>query len=160
MSSAANGLMYTTNFDTVSVTNAAQDIWELVAGATVGILIHSIRVTFVPTITSGVPQDVRGQLRFLARSTTGTGGTAVTPRPVNPRNTVAAAATTTRTVTTPGTAGNVWSAEQISIVLPYERIFTPAQRIFVPAATRFCINLEAGLGAAYNASSEIYFEEL
>ena len=160
MSSAANGLMYTVNFDTVSVTNAAQDIWELVAGATTGILIHSIRLTFVPTITSGIPQDVRAQLRMLARSTTGSGGTAVTPRPVNPRNTVAAVTTTTRTVTTPGTAGNVWSAEQISIVLPYERIYTPAQRIFVPAATRFCINLEAGLGAAFNASSELYIEEL
>ena len=157
---AANGLMYTTNFDAVSVTNAAQDIWEFVAGSTVGILIHSIRITWVPVITSGVAQDVRLQLRSLVRSTTGSGGTAVTPRAVNPRNTVAAAATTTRTVTTPGTAGNVWSAEEVSVIVPYERIFTPDQRIFVPAATRYCINLEAGGGAAITASSEIYFEEL
>ena len=160
MSSAANGLMYKTSFDNVSITNAAQDIWEFVAGSTVGILIHAIRLSFVPTITSGVPQDVRAQVRQLVRSTTGSGGAAVTPRATNPRNTVAAATTTTRTVTTPGTAGNVWDADQFSIVLPYERIYTPAQRIFVPAATRWCLNLEAGLGAAYNASCTIDFEEL
>lgn len=160
MSSAANGLMYKTSFDLVSITNAAQDIWEFVAGGTVGVLIHAIRVSFVPTITSGVPQDVRAQVRQLVRSTTGTGGTAVTPRATNPRNTVAAAVTTTRTVTTPGTAGNVWDADNFSIVLPYERIYTPAQRIFVPAATRWCLNLEAGLGAAYNCSATVDFEEL
>jgi hypothetical protein len=160
MSSAANGLMYTTTFDNISVTNAAQDIWEFVAGATVGVLIHSFRISVVPTITSGVPQDVRAQIRMAVRSTTGSGGTAVTPRAVNPRNSVAAATTTTRTVTTPGTIGNVWDADQFSIVLPYERIYTPAQRIFVPAATRFVINLEAGLGAAYSTSSTVYFEEL
>lgn len=157
---AANGLMYTTNFDNVGITNAAQDIWEFVAGATTGILIHSIRITWVPTITSGVAQDVRLQLRAVVRSTTGSGGTAVTPRAVNPRMTVAAAATTTRTVTTPGTVGNAWSAEEVSVIVPYERIFTPDQRIFVPPATRYCINLEAGGGATINASSEIYFEEL
>lgn len=156
---AANGLMYTANFDAVTVTAAAQDLWEFVAGATTGILIHSFKITFVPTITSGVAQDVRAQFRQLVRSTTGTGGAAVTPRAVNPRNTVAAVTTTTRTVTTPGTPGNVWSAEQVSVIVPYERLFTTDQRIFVPAATRWCLNLEASVGALV-CSGEVYFEEL
>jgi hypothetical protein len=160
MSSAANGLLYTTTFDNVSVTNAAQDIWEFVAGATVGVLIHAVRISVVPTITSGVPQDARAQIRFAIRSTTGSGGAAVTPRAVNPRMTVAASVTTTRTVTTPGTIGNVLDADQFSIVMPYERVYTPAQRVFVPAATRWVINLEAGMGAAYNTSSTVWFEEL
>jgi hypothetical protein len=159
MSSAANGLMYKASVDNISLTAAAQDLIELVAAATVGVLIHAIRITFVPTISSGIPQDVRAQLRFLARSTTGTGGVAVTPRPVNPRNTVAASATTTRTVTTPGTAGNVWDADTASVVVPFEKVFTPAQRIFVPAATRFCVNLEASIGTlAYSLTLD--FEEL
>jgi hypothetical protein len=159
MSSAANGLMYKTSFDAVTLSAAAQDIWEFVAGATVGVLIHSIRLTIVPTITSGVAQDVRMQLRQAVRSTTGSGGTAVTPRATNPRNTVAAATTTTRTVTTPGTIGNVWDADQVSVIIPYERIYTPAQRIFVPAATRWVLNLEASIGALV-ASSTVEFEEL
>lgn len=160
MSGAANGLMYTVNFDNVSITDAAQDILELVASGTVGVLIHAFKLTVVPTITSGVAQDVRAQIRQLVRSTTGSGGTALTPRAVNPRMTVAAAGTYTRTVTTPGTAGNVWSAERPSIIVPYERLYAPAQRIFIPAATRWCLNLEAGLGAAYNASFEMHVEEL
>lgn len=159
MSSAANGLMYKTSFDGVTVTAAAQDIWEFVCGSTVGCLIHAIRLTFVPTITSGVAQDARAQLRQVVRSTTGSGGAAVTPRPTNPRNTIAAATTTTRTVTTPGTVGNMWDADEISVIVPYERIYTPAQRIFVPAATRWCLNLEASLGSIV-ASSTIDFEEL
>lgn len=160
MSGAANGLMYTINADNFSITNAAQDILEIVAAAAVGILIHSFKLTIVPVITSGVAQDVRAQLRQLVRSTTGSGGSAITPRAVNPRMTVAAQGTYTRTVTTPGTAANVWSSEQPSIIVPYERVFTAAQRIFIPAATRWCLNLEAGLGAAFNASLEMYAEEL
>ena len=84
MSSAANGLMYKTTFDNVSVTNAAQDIWEFVCASGVACLIHSIRLSFVPTITSGVAQDVRAQVRQAVRSTTGSGGSAVTPRAFYP----------------------------------------------------------------------------
>lgn len=160
MSNAANGLSYYVNFDNQSVTNAAQDIIQIEAAAAVSVLIHSFKLTFVPTITSGAPQDVRAQLRQIVRSTAGSGGTGITPRAVNPRMTVAAAGTYTQLRTTPGTAGNVWSAEQPSIVFPYERIFTPAQRILVPAGTRWALNLEAGLGAAYNASLEMLVEEL
>ena len=157
---AANGLLYKVSFDNVSITNAAQDIIEIVAAAAVPVLIHAWKLTVVPTITSGVAQDVRAQLRTLVRSTTGTGGSAITPRATNPRNTVAAAGTYTRTVTTPGTAGNVMGSEQPSIIVPWERIFTPDQRILVPAGTRFAINLEAGLGTAYNASFEMDVEEV
>lgn len=157
---AANGLMYTASFDNVSITAAAQDIWEFVAAAGVSVLIHSWKVTFVPTIVSGVAQDVRAQLRILERSTTGSGGVAATPRAVNPRNSVAAATTTTRTVTTPGTAGNVKSSDQVSIIVPWERIYTPDQRIPLSGGTRLCLNLEASLGGAFNASSEVYFEEI
>lgn len=157
---AAGGLFYTTVFDNVSITNAAQDIWELVAAAGVPIVIHRIELYFVPTITSGVAQDVRAQLRLVERSTTGSGGSAVTPRAINPRNSVAAAVTSTRTVTTPGTAGNVKWTGQPSIIVPHDNILPPDLRIPVQGGGRLCLNLEAGLGAAYNASSTIWFEEI
>jgi len=79
---------------------------------------------------------------------------------VNIRNTVAAATTFNRLVTTPGTASTVLDSENVSIIVPYERIYTPDQRIPVPASGRLALNLTAGLGASYNASSEIYFEEI
>jgi hypothetical protein len=157
---AANGLMYTTRFENVSITDAAQDIWEFVAAAGVACLIHWIKLTFVPTITSGVAQDVRGRLQLVERSTTGTGGSAVTPAGDNPRNTVAAATTTTRTVTTPGTVGDIRWNDTFSTIVPYELIFTPDTRKLIQGGGRLCLHLVAGLGAAYNASSTVSFEEI
>jgi hypothetical protein len=155
----AQGLMYTARFENVSITDAAQDIWELVTG-NVGVLVHWIKLSFTPTITSGVAQDVRGRLLLCERSTTGSGGTAVTANGVHPRNTVAALTTCTRTVTTPGTIGDVKWADGFSIIVPYEIIFTPDMRVPIQASSgRLCLNLVAGLGAAYNASSTICFEE-
>ena len=161
---AGNGLMYTAQFSNVSVTNAVQDIWQVTAAVTASVLIHSWRVTVVPTITSGVAQDVRINLQILNRSTAGTGGTAVTPVAVNKRNSVSAVSTWTRTVvTTQGTAGNIISGDQVSIIVPYERIYTPDQRVVLPAAASgsyLSLFLTTAPGAAYNVSSEVYFEEI
>jgi len=157
---AANGVMYKVSFENVSITNAVQDIIQIIAAAGVPVLIHAWKLTFVPTITSGVAQDVRARFQQQVESTAGSGGTAITPRATNQRNTLAAAGTYTRTVTTPGTTGNILSSEQVSIIVPYERVFTPDQRILVPAGTRWALNLLAGLGAGYNASFEMDVEEV
>lgn len=156
----AVGLMYTSRFTGVSITNAAQDIWELVAAAGVSVILHWVKITFEPTITSGVAQDVRARIQLCERSTTGSGGSAVTPSGMHPRNTVAAASTTTRTVTTPGTVGDIKWNESASIITPIELIFTPDTRILIQGGGRLCINLTTALGAAYNADSTICFEEL
>lgn len=159
MSGAAQGIIYKVTVDNVALTAAAQDIIELTAAAGVPILIHGFKLTIVPTITSGVAQDVRAQLRTLKRSAAGTGGTAVTPRAANSRNTLAAAGTYTRTVTTPGAAGNVTGSEQPSIIVPYERVFTAGQRILVPAGTVWSLNLEASIGTP-SFSLEMDVEEI
>lgn len=159
MSGAANGLMYKVTFDAVTITAAAQDIMQIAAAAGVPILIHAMKLTFVPTITSGVAQDQRAQLRTCVRAAAGSGGSAVTPRATNQRNTVAAAGTYTRTVTTPGTVGNILGSEQPSVIVPYERVFTAAQRILIPAGTVWALNLEASLGAIV-ASFEMDVEEI
>lgn len=157
---AAGGLEYTVKLSQVSVTNAAQNLVEFIAAATASVLIHSIRLEFVPTITSGVAQDVRYQLNLQTITSTGTGGSSVTPQPVNSRNTVAAVTTVNSLVTTPGTLGVVMSSAAPSVIVPYERIFTPDQRIPIPAGKRFAINLGAGLGGTVTMSGEIYFEEI
>lgn len=156
----AVGLMYTSQFTAVSITNATQDIWELVAAAGVSVIVHWIEVTFEPVITSGVAQDVRARLQLVERSTTGTGGSAVTPVGLHPRNTVAAATTTTRTVTSPGTIGDIrWSSAN-SIIVPAEKIWTPDTRQPIQGGGRLCLFLQTALGAAYNASSTVCFEEI
>lgn len=157
----ANGLMYTSQFENVSITNAVQDIWEIAAAAGVALILHWLKLTIAPTITSGVAQDVRIRLQLVERSTSGTGGAAVTPAGMHPRNTVAASTVTTRTVvTTQGTIGDLRWADQVSIIVPFELIFTPDTRIPVQGGGRLCLFLVAAAGLAYNASSVICFEEI
>jgi hypothetical protein len=157
---AAGGLVYTASFQNVSVTNVAQNLWEIIAAAGVSLLIHSIRIAFTPTIVSGVAQDVRAQIAIQTITSTGTGGVAVTPSAVNRRNTVAAVTTFNRTVTTPGTLGVVMDAEIPSIIVPFERVYTSDQRIPISGGARLAVNLAAGLGGTVVTSSEIYFEEI
>lgn len=158
---AVNGIVYRVWFDNVSITNVIQDIVTFAAAAAVPIVLHSVKLTFVPTIVSGVAQDARLQLRWLARTTAGSGGVAVTPTAANPRNTLAAAGTYTRTVTTPGTAGTQGNAEEPSVIVPYERIYTPDQRVVIPGGTTLALNLEATNAALpLNASFEAYVEEI
>lgn len=161
MSGAANGVMYKVAYDNVSITNVVQDLIEIQAAAGVPVLVHGWKVTFVPTITSGVAQDVRARIQTLVRSTAGSGGVAVTPRATNQRNTLAAAGTYTRTtITTQGTPGNILGSEQPSIIVPYERVFTAAQRILIPAGTKWCMFIAAALGAVFTASFEMDCEEV
>jgi hypothetical protein len=157
---AAGGLVYTASFDGQNMPNAAQSIWEIIAAANVSILIHSIRVSFVPQIISGIAQDVRAQLRIQAISSTGTGGVAVTPRAVNRRNTVAAVTTFNSFVTSPGTLVYVQDPEMQSLIFPFERSYTPDQRLPVTGGNRLAVNLAAALGFICVTSSTIYFEEL
>lgn len=156
---AAGGLVYTAT-DTWTLANSAQNIWEIIAAAGVSVLVHSIRITWSPTIVSGVAQDVRAQLAIQTISTTGSGGSAATARALNRRNTVAAVTTCNRGVTTPGTLGVVMDQELVSIIVPFERIYTPDQRIPITGGARLAVNLAAGLGTTYSVSSEIYFEEM
>jgi len=163
---AANGLIYTASFQGVTVTNAIQDIFEFIGSANCATVIHSWRVEFTPTITSGVAQDVRLNLQICRRSTTGSGGAAVTPKPVNPRNTVAALTTVNRTVvTTQGTIQDILWGGNPSVIVPFERIYTPDQRIDLPASggsanNRLCLFLAAAPGQSFVASGEVYLEEI
>lgn len=153
------GLMYTSRFENVSITAAAQDIWEIVTG-NASIKLHYISLDFSPTITSGIAQDERARLELIERSTTGTGGSAVTPAGSHPRNTVASLTTTTRTVTTPGTGGDIRFSWRRSIIMPIEIVFTPAmQQELTASSSRLCLNLVAALSGAFNANSTLCFEE-
>jgi len=158
---AAGGLVYTASFQNVTVTAAAQNIWEIIPASGTSILIHSIRFTPTPSIVSGVAQDIRYQLTVNTLSSTGTGGTAVTPTALNARNTVAALTTFNRTVTTPGAVSKQLDGEILSIIVPFERIYTPDQRIPLTGGQRLAFNLTAWSDAASHiCGSEIYFEEI
>lgn len=157
---AGNGLMYTAKLQAVTLTSAPQNIWEILAAAATSLLIHSIRIELIPTIVSGVAQDLRGQIAIQTLTTTGSGGTAVTPVAEHPRNAVAASTVFNSLVTTPGSVGAVQSAYLPSVLIPFDRTFTSDQRRLITGGGRLAVNLAAALGIPLTLSSEIYFEEL
>lgn len=150
---AGQGLMYSVNLSNVSLGTASTDILTLGTSAAVPILIHEIRLTGNQTV------DTRVSLQILRRTSAPTGGSVITARPLNKRNTVAAATTITSLPGTPGAAGDILEGEIWSELVPYSRIFTPDERIYVPVSGWVSLFLTTTI-VAINASAVVYFEEL
>jgi hypothetical protein len=161
---AGQGLIYTTGFASATLPVAPSGVFQLAASSTVPVLIHSIRVTFTPVITSGVAQDVRVVLQSRRVTTAGSAGTATTYKnPVNSRNGTAATSTITGMNATIGSGTiTVLDTEIVSVIVPFERIFTPDQRIYVPASGIWELAQIASpnLSATVVTSAEVYIEEL
>ena len=151
---AGQGLMYSANLSNTSSGTAVTDVLVLETSATVPILIHEWRMTSAATV------DTRLVVQILRRSTAHTGGTTVTPRAMNTRNTVAAATGVFAIDTTPGTAGNIIEAELWSVLVPYSRIYTPDERIYVPISGFLAMAFTTAPGSAVNISADVFFEEL
>lgn len=147
------GLLYTAAFENVALTNAAQDILFLQTTANVPIIIHEI------TLSTDVTTDVRARLQLLRRTTAGSAGNAITPKPVDERNTRSATTTATDMRTTPGTAGDILDNDLWSLLVPWARLYTPETRIRVAHSGFLALNLVAGTGASRNLSGKIVFEE-
>lgn len=148
------GLGYSVSFENVSPTAAVQDIWEGLTGGTTAITLNRIQMSWQRT--------TQETLRYglLLRSTAGSGGTTVTARPLQGKNTTASGVTWNRTVTTPGTAGNFFDAWSWNIVVPFDLVLGKAElEIEIPAGTRFAFALLGAPGGAYAAASSIEYSE-
>ena len=148
------GLMYAARLENVTITDAAQDIVFLATSSAVPIVVHSI------ILTADTTTDVRARLLILRRSTAGSAGTTITARALHGRNTVTAATTCTSARTTPGTGGDELEGERWSLLVPFQRIYTPETRIHVPVSGFLGVNLVAGTGASRAVSGSVIFEEL
>ena len=149
-----SGMTYSAVFENVSVTAAVQDIWEGLTGGTTAITLHRIKLSWQRT----TQENLRYQL--LVRSTAGSGGTGVTARATQVKNTTASGVTWNRTVTTPGTAGNILDADGWNLVVPYDSVYGKSElEIEIPAGTRFALALLNAPGGAYSATSTIVYSE-
>lgn len=150
------GRLVTIPVDSISVTNDSdQDILELIAGATWPFRLWSFE------LQSNCTTDERVKLRIVSgRTTTGSGGGAVTPVNVNRGDTSTVRTTVNSLVTTPGSGGTVlrsflWG--QLD-TLVYEPV--PDARIEVPAATRLSLHLNTAVGSTRLWSGQMIIEEL
>jgi hypothetical protein len=148
------GLLYSAAFENITLTDAAQDIVFLSTSASVSLRVHAVRMT------ANVITDVRARIQIIRRTTAGSAGTGITPKPLFGRNTVSAATTATYARTTPGTAGDLIHAEQWSLLVPFEWLPTPEMRPDVGVSSFLGVNLAAATGASRVVSGSIIFEEL
>jgi hypothetical protein len=146
--------MYTASISNVSSGTAATDILVLGTSSAVKVLLHEVRLTSAGTT------DVRLPIQLLRRTAGPTGGTGVTSRPLNSRNTVAALSTVTSLPSSVGTGGNVIETEIWSTLVPYSRIWTPDERPLVDVSSWFAMFFPVAPGTAVNISAFFVFEEI
>lgn len=139
-----------------SVTNDSdQDIWLITSASTKKVVLHGF------SLTSAYTTDERAKLTLLRRSTAGSGGgSAITIEPADSDNAIAATATVTPLVTTPGTAGDTlgqwqWSQQGELLFLP-----TPEIRPIMPVSSYLALHLGTALGNTRTWSGWVAFEEL
>lgn len=149
------GLPYTVTVENITVpTNSgtAFDLVQLATSSAVPILVQRV------VATAGVTTSAIQRVSLLARSTSGTGGTGVTARPLI-GTAVAATTVSYNVVTTVGTAGNIYDNQQWNEFAPYEFNQKPGG-IYVPVSGFISLYLPAAPGSTFPASFTIEFVEL
>lgn len=144
----------TVPIDALSVTtDVDQDIIELTANTTLPYRIYSLE------LESDCTTDERVRLRLVrGRTSTGSGGGAITGLQVDGSNTTTVGVTATSLVTTPGSAGTVlrgWRWSQLN-KLQYQP--PPEARYLIPAATRCSLHLNSAVASTRLWSGELILE--
>lgn len=157
---ALSGRLYTLDVNGVSV-SAVQDLLAVYAGATKILAPVSVNIG---QITGTTVANLRVRLRYLpATVTSGSGGSAATPRPYVPGD-VAATATgrinDTTQATTSGTAVDLWT-DQWNTVNGF--LWVPpiiGRPPVIGLSGAFIVSLDTAPGSAITVNASVTFEEL
>lgn len=151
--------IYTVSFSGVSV-SAVQDLLAVYSGASMAFEVHSIQLG---QITQTAVEAVRLSLKRLpVTATTGSGGTAPTPRKISNGDvaaTVTARANDTGVATTNGTAVTLL-ADSFNLVNGYQWIFPPDDRPVCGLSEAIVLSLDSAPSAARTMSGTMVIEEL
>lgn len=147
------GRMYSAVFEEVAV-SAAQDLFEINAPADAVVVIHGFEVSQ----SSDVDSEMLNLLFHLG-STSGSGGSAITPRPLELGD-AAFGGTVEANNTSQSTEGNHLHAASFNILTGYSWIPTPEMRIVVSPSDRLIIELQTAPADALTMSGVVYIEEI
>lgn len=153
------GRMYTAVFNNVAVT-AIQDLFEIVAPADSVVALHDIHFSQNSDVGDAAEEILRIELTS-GHTTSGSGGSAVTPVPVSLGD-AAFGGTCEANNTTQAVSGTivtkyVWNW---NIRGPFDKIFTPETRPIISPSTRMCLELPAAPADSITMSGSITFEEI
>lgn len=150
------GRMYTVTFEKVAVT-AIQDLFEIVAPSDAVVVLHNAQVSQ----DSDEGDTEAEQLNILIHrgSTSGSGGSTVTPAPLEVGD-AAFGGTCEANNTTQGTEGTqVWS-ESFNIQVGWHFIPTPETRPVISPSGRLIIELQDAPADSLTMSGSVTFEEI
>jgi hypothetical protein len=153
------GRLYTAVFNNVAV-SAVQDLFELVAPADSVVVLHDIHLSQNTDVGDAAEEVLRIELTS-GHTTSGSGGSSVTPVPVNFGD-AAFGGTCEANNTTQASAGTivthaVWNW---NIRVGFDKVFTPECRPVLSPSRRMCLELPAAPADAVTMSGTITFEEI
>lgn len=153
------GRIYTAQFTDVSV-SAIQDIFEIVAPADAVVVIHDLFIGQKSDVGDAAEEILSVQLTS-GHTTSGSGGSSVTPVPVNLGD-AAFGGTVEANNTTQAADGTivVHYSWQWNIRGPFEKIWTPETRPVLSPSRRACVELPVAPTDAITVSGTITFEEI
>lgn len=148
--------MYSAVFEEVAVT-AAQDLFEIVAPSDAIVWIHSVSIT--QSSDAGDAQSEMLNLLYHRGSTSGSGGSAVTPTPLNVGDS-AFGGTAEANNTSQSTEGTKLRAECFNVLAGYIWQPTPEERICLSPSGRLIIELQTTPADSLTMSGTVILEEV
>lgn len=150
------GRMYSATFEEVAVT-AVQDLFEINAPADAVVVLHGLIISQ----SSDAGDSESEQLNVLIHlgSTTGSGGTTPTARPMELGD-AAFGGTVEANNTTQSTEGTFIHAESFNVMAGLQIWWTPETRPVVSPSDRIIIELQTAPADSLTMSGTVYFEEI
>ncbi len=152
----ANGRIYSANFEEVAVT-VAQDLLELVAPSTGVVIVHSVTIT--QSSDAGDAQAEMLPILIHRGTATGTGGTTVTPSPLNVGS-AAFGGVVEANNTTQSAEGTFLHAEGFNVQIGFFYLPPPEDRVVIPPSGLFIVELQAAPADSLTMNGNIIFEEI
>lgn len=154
------GQLYYAEFENVAIT-AAQDIFEVLAPADAVIKLHSIYLGQSTDVGDAAEEILRLKIQRGAGVTSGSGGSTVTPAPLE-NGMAAAGATVEANNTTEISAGTITDLMSLywNIRVPFEMIFTPETQPVISASDTLVLALMAAPADSITCAGTLVFEEI
>lgn len=152
------GRIYTVEFEDVTV-SAQVDFFEILPATQKPCKLHAVFISQNTELGDAAEEQLRIRI-IRGHTTSGSGGAAPTPVPLNSADAAAgfAAETNNTTIASAGTAVNLHS-ESFNVRAGYQLIFTPEMRPVVKNAETLVVRLMAAPADALDLSGTIYVEE-
>jgi len=157
------GRIHIAEFEDVAIT-LAQDLFEIAAAATGIIKIHEVSLGQSTDVGDAAEELL--ELEFVRGDgtvTSGSGGSTVTPQPLD-NGDAAAAATIEANNTTRMAVGtgvlDAYGKDMWNVRIPYTKIWTPETRPVISPSDRWTFSLNDAPGDSLTCSGTVVFEEI